>query len=223
VGPHPGPLGMVSRWLRRAAGLGAGACRLDRRARLAGREQPRLAGLRLGPAGMGRGLPSALEGLLGRLLGALQQALRREHVDSPQCAPDAFCQFDRARRRYRGSGCGIRGTQASSVQYRRDSSQRHRERTGTRCADNPTGDPPNARDQAWKRNAVACVDDVYGDASAAQDRRAHGCGSEPRSHGARADCFPRSSGCLHASQFRARRVAAGCQACTGFHVTNSEH
>ena len=90
LGAHPRPLGMVSGRLRGEAGLGARARRLGRRAGVARLRRFRRADLRLGAAGLGRGLPSALEGLLGRVLGALQQTVRGESRVRRNTPPERY-------------------------------------------------------------------------------------------------------------------------------------
>ena len=132
-GPHiRWSLGMVPRWLRRPADLGSGAGGLGRRTGLARLDRPRHAGLQLSPVGMGRGLPSALEGMLGRVLVALQQTLRSKRCAARQRAPHALYQCDCARCGYRGSRIGVHWTQTRSGQSRRDFGQ---------CADEPRSSP----------------------------------------------------------------------------------
>ena len=72
---------------------------------------PRWAGLWLGAAGLGRGLPSALEGLFGDLLDALQQTLRGARL-AARCATEALCQRNRAGCSHGGPGARLHGPQA---------------------------------------------------------------------------------------------------------------
>jgi hypothetical protein len=58
---------------------------------------------------MGRGVPPALAGLFGWLLGALQQAVCGKRLGSFERAFDTVRQLERARRSYRRFRRGIHG------------------------------------------------------------------------------------------------------------------
>ena len=181
-------------------------------------DELRLAGLRLGPIGVGRGLPSALEELFGRLLGTLQQTLRGEHCGASQCATGALCQLDRARRHHGGSRFGIHGPQAGSIQYRRDFRQRNGERPDAACAADSTGDPSHSRGEAGQRNTAAGIDVLCNDTPVAQIERAGRCNSSTGRHRGRAAGLP-----LGSERFRAELPEPGYQARAGGPRTDCEY
>ncbi len=132
---------------------------------------PGASGLRLGAPRMGRGVPPALAWLLGRLLGALQQAVCGERLGSHQRARDTVRQLERARRRHRGLGRDIHGAQTGSGQSRGDSRQRAGERAGFECAAGSAGDSASGN-EAGERPSTTGVDVLQRRGAAGHEQQA---------------------------------------------------